>query len=88
MSDEPNQVEDEQPRKRFSPVAVSLVFSVLYPLSIGPAAGLIVWLGESTPAGQRLDDILTVVYRPMVWIAEKSPLLMGWLTTYMSWFMR
>lgn len=71
-----------------SPVAVVLVFLVLYPLSIGPAAGLIVWLGESTPAGQRLDDILTVVYRPIVWIAEKSPLLMGWLTTYMNWFMR
>ena len=71
-----------------SPVAVVLVMLVLYPLSIGPAAGLIVWLGESTPAGQRLDGILTVVYSPLVWVAGKSPVLLEWLMTYMGWFMR
>lgn len=88
MSDEPNQVGDEQPRKRFSPIAVVLAVLVLYPLSIGPAAGIIVWLGETSPAGQKMDDILTIVYRPLVWSMEKSPVLMRWLTTYMGWFMR
>lgn len=65
-----------------------VVLLVLYPLSIGPAAGLIAWLGETSPAGKRLDGILTVVYLPIVWIAKKSPIFIGWLTTYMGWFMR
>ena len=88
MSEEPNQVEDEQPRRRVSPVAVVLALLVLYPLSIGPAAGLITWLGDSTPTGQKVNEVMTVFYRPLVWVAEKSPALMQWLQTYMGWFMR
>lgn len=86
MSDEPNQVEDDPTRKRPSPVAVVLVVLVLYPLSIGPAAGLITWLRHSTSAGERVNDIATVFYRPLVWIAEKSPVLIGWLEMYVDWF--
>lgn len=88
MSDEPIQVDDEQPRKRLSPVAIVLVLLVLYPLSIGPATGLIAWLDPSSSAGNWVNDILTPIYRPLAWVAEKSPTLMRWLSTYMGWFMR
>ena len=88
MADETDQPDAATRRRRPSPVAIVIALLVLYPLSIGPAAGLIVWLGETSPAGQKLDDIGTVVYRPLVWGMEKSPALMRCLTTYMSWFMR
>lgn len=65
-----------------------LAVLVLYPLSIGPSAGLIMWLGPSTPTGHKVNDILSTIYRPLVWIAEKTPALMDWLMAYMGWFMR
>lgn len=61
---------------------------VLYVLSIGPATGLIVWLGPSSPTGQRVNDLLTTFYKPLAWIAEKSPSLLEWVRAYMGWFVR
>ena len=88
MSEEPICAGDEEQRKRLSPIAIVIVMLVLYPLSIGPAAGLIVWLGPSSPTGQKVNDTLTTFYKPLVWIAEKSPSLIEWVTAYMGWFMR
>ena len=87
MSDEHHHVGDGPVRKRVSPIAILLVVLALYPLSIGPAAGLIEWLGPTSAAGQKVNDILTPVFRPLVWIAEIWPPLMGLIQKYMSWFM-
>ena len=65
-----------------------IVLLVLYPLSIGPAAGVISWLGRSSPAGNRMNEILTTFYRPLIWIAEKSPTLLEWIWNYVRWFAR
>jgi hypothetical protein len=50
-----------------------VILGILYPLSIGPAAGLSHWLGDPN----WYLDVYMVVYRPIVYFDDHEPRALG-----------
>lgn len=81
MSDKSDQVENESPRKRLSPIAVVLVVLVLYPLSIGPMIKVADWMRWDI--GTTLTFFGTL-YFPIFWVAER----VSWVDAMLEWYMK
>lgn len=85
MSEELNQVEDEQPRMRLSPIAALLAVLVLYPLSAGPVICFLDRVLKLTPT-HPVGQLLRTIYFPLLWLSEHSPGVKNSIIWYLSLF--
>ncbi len=76
MSHEINPSQVESPQRRFTLTAIVLL--MLYPLTVGPAAGFVDRFGP--------NPIFTTFYRPLNWLAGQWPSFSRMLNLYIEWF--
>ena len=55
---------------------------ILYVLSTGPVHRLL--MSSFRPHGSRLDDVVHVVYFPIIWLADASPATMKIVDWYLA----